>query len=149
MSATPFKILVSTDFSKPSEHALDYAIGLAQKLSAEVIVLHAYELPMVGFPDGTLLATAEVANQIITSAQTLLEKTVGTRKDRGVKITPLLRNGDPRDEILATAKGVGADLIVMGTHGRRGLARALMGSVAEAVVRTAECPVLTVRSATQ
>ena len=47
MSPTPSKILVSTDFSKPSEHALDYAIGLAQKLSAEVIVLHAYELPMV------------------------------------------------------------------------------------------------------
>jgi nucleotide-binding universal stress UspA family protein len=147
MTPTPSKILVSTDFSKASEHAVDYALGLARKLGAEVILLHAYELPMVGFPDGTLLATAEMANQIITSAQSLLDKMVVSRSDCGVRLTPLLRNGDPRDEILATAKRAGADLIVMGTHGRRGLARALLGSVAEAVVRTAECPVLTVRSA--
>ena len=58
----------------------------------------------------------------------------------------ILRTGDPRDMILQTAKEIHADLIVIGTHGRRGISRFLLGSVAEAIVRSAPCPVLTVRA---
>ena len=146
MSVPPSKILVSTDFSEPAGKALDYAIALGKKTGAEIILLHAYELPIVGFPDGAFLATAEMANRIIMSAQDALDSLAASRKAAGVPIATLLKNGDPRDTILAVAKDVAADLIVMGTHGRRGFARLLIGSVTEAIVRIAECPVLTVRA---
>lgn len=146
MSLLPAKILAATDFSPASEHALDYAVALAKKLNLELIVVHTYELPIIGLPEGALLATAEIANQIITSAQRSLDESVDRRRDSHPLIRGMLRNGDVRDEILSAAKQEGADLIVMGTHGRRGLARALLGSVTEAIVRTAECPVLTVRT---
>ncbi len=146
MSVPPSKILVSTDFSEPARKALDYAVALAKTTGAEIVLLHAYELPIVGFPDGTFLATAEMANQIIMSAQNSLDALVAPLKEAGVPVSLLLKNGDARETILESSKELGADLIVMGTHGRRGIARALIGSVTEAVVRTAECPVLTVRS---
>ncbi len=145
MSQLPTKIVAATDFSPASEQALDYAVALAKKLNLELIVVHAYELPIVGFPEGVLIATAEVANQIITSAQLCLDQSVSRRRDLHPMMRAVLRNGDVRDEILSVAKQEGANLIVMGTHGRRGIRRALMGSVAEAIVRTAECPVITVR----
>ena len=140
-------ILVATDFSVAAETALDNALALAAQLGAKVYLVHAYELPIVGFPDGTLIASAEVAGRIIASAQKDLAACVAKRRDSSVEIVPILKQADPREAVLAVAEEVSADLVVMGTHGRRGLARALIGSVAESVVRTSPVPVLTIHAA--
>ena len=141
---TPKNILVATDFNPPSQAAVAYAVSLAQKLGAKVHVVHAFELPLVGFPDGVLTVTAEMAGRILDAAQTALNKIVAEYEKQGVKLETSLEQADPREGVLQAAKKFGADLIVMGTHGRRGIARALIGSVTEAVVRTSPVPVLTV-----
>ena len=143
----PKTILVPTDFSEPAQKALDYAVELAEKLGAKVQVIHAFELPLVGFPDGTVTITAEMATRITVAAQKALDEVVEKYKGRSVELVTSLVQGDPREIVLETAKKLGADLIVMGTHGRRGIARALIGSVAESVVRTSSIPVLTLREA--
>lgn len=138
------KILVPVDFSETSNFALDYAIDMATKLGASVTVMHAFELPIYGFPDDALVASAEVAPGIVNGSTQALAATLADRKKSGVTLESALRQGPADKEIVDLARLAGADLIVMGTHGRRGLARALLGSVAEKVVRTAPCPVLTV-----
>jgi nucleotide-binding universal stress UspA family protein len=145
MMSSPKHILVPTDFSETAQQALEYAVGLAAKLGAEVTLLHAYVLPVVGLPEGGIFVTSEIAQRILDGAQGALDAAVKRHEKRGVAITALLKNGDPREVIDAVAGQVGADLIVMGTHGRRGLSRILIGSVAEYVVRTASHPVLTVQ----
>jgi nucleotide-binding universal stress UspA family protein len=142
---TPIKtILVPTDFSEPAASALAYAVDLAEGLGAKVVLLHAFELPIVGFPDGVVVATADVASRIVNAAQKALDDAARTFAKRKVEITSLLKQGDPREVVLATANDVRAELIIVGTHGRRGIARALIGSVTESIVRTAPVPVLTV-----
>jgi nucleotide-binding universal stress UspA family protein len=81
-----------------------------------------------------------------TAVEPALDETVQDLKREHVTASPLLVQGKADQEIVAQAKQTGADLIVMGTHGRRGFSHAFMGSVAERVVRTASCPVLTVRT---
>lgn len=141
----PKTILVPVDFSDASEHALAYAIDLAKANGGKVHVLHAFELPVIGFPDGTLVATAEMASKIVDSAQASLDKLVAKHKDDGVPVSGTLKQSDPREAIVSAAKDLDVDLVVMPTHGRRGFARALIGSVAESVVRTCPVPVLTLR----
>lgn len=143
----PKIILVPTDFSLSAETALDRALELAAKVGAKVYVMHAYQLPVVGFPDGVLLPTAEIASRIITWAQSELAACIARRKESSVEIVPILKQADPRDAVLSAAEDLSADLVVMGTHGRHGLARALIGSVAESVVRTSPVPVMTVHAA--
>jgi len=143
----PKVILVPTDFSVSAETALDYALELAAKLGAKVYVMHAYQLPVVGFPDGVLLPSAEIATRVINWAQSQLAACVARRKESSVDIVPVLKQADPRDAVIAAAEDLSADLVIMGTHGRHGLARALIGSVAESVVRTSTVPVLTVHAA--
>ncbi len=147
--ATFKKIIVPIDFSDTSLHALDYALEMAKKLGASVTVMHAFELPIFGFPDGALVASAEIAGKITDAAIGGLRAAMDSRKSSGVPMESVLRQGPADEEIEALAKATGADLIVIGTHGRRGLARALLGSVAEKVVRTASCPVLTVHGPSQ
>lgn len=141
----PKTILVPTDFSEAASVALDYAVELAEKLGASVHVVHAFELPLVGFPDGTMTISAEMASRIIDAAQSALAELAKKHAPRKIALSTALEQADPRDAVLSAAKKVGADLIVMGTHGRRGIARALIGSVAENVVRTSSIPVLTLR----
>ncbi len=141
----PTKILVPTDFGTGSSSALDEAIELAKAFGAEVFLLHAYEIPMVGFPDGTLVATADLTSRILEGAREGLDRVVRENAARGVKLTPIIKQGEPWRAIDEAIAEHGIDLVVMSTHGRRGLPRALLGSVAEKVVRTASCPVLTVR----
>ena len=140
----PRKLLVPTDFGEPSEKALAYAIELAKKLEGEVVVLHTFDLPIVGFPDGAMVATPEMSTRISTAAQEGLARTVGLHQNAGISVTSLLKQGEPWQTIIDTAKESGADMIVMGTHGRTGLGRVLLGSVAEKVVRTSTVPVLTI-----
>jgi nucleotide-binding universal stress UspA family protein len=137
-------ILAPTDFTETSTRAVELALELGRSLAADVTLLHAYEIPIVGFPDGALVATAEVAGRIADVSRTALEAAVDRYKDRGVPVAGMLREGVVYEEIEHAAEEIDADLIVIGTHGRRGIARALLGSVAENVIRTCARPVLTV-----
>jgi len=137
-------ILVPVDFAPASDHALAFAIDLAATLGARVHVISAYQLPLYSFPDGALVASADIATKLSVLTQNALDKTVAEHRDPRVEITSRIELGDPREAILEAARDMRADLIVMGTHGRRGFARALIGSVAESVIRSSEVPVLTI-----
>jgi nucleotide-binding universal stress UspA family protein len=144
MVTLPKTILVPTDFGEPSEAALDYAVELARVLRANICLVHAYEIPYIGMPDGAIVATAELTSRVLEGAQMGLDRTISSRKGSGVAVRGFVRQGRAADVVASTAREVGAGLVVMGTHGRRGLPRALIGSVAEKVVRTSSIPVLTV-----
>ncbi len=136
-------ILVPHDFSETGEKALAFALELCTRLGARMTVMHAYEVPVYGFPDGVVL-TAEVSGQIERAAKAALAGVASRCRRPGLEVGETLRQGPAWSEIDDAAKELGVDLIVMGTHGRKGVARALLGSVTEKVVRTAPCPVLTV-----
>jgi nucleotide-binding universal stress UspA family protein len=135
-------ILVPTDFSACSEHALDYAVQIAERLDAKVHLLSVIGVPSYGVPELGVGITAPMIDNMIADHQRELDQLAGVRK---LVAETLVRVGDARDVILQTAEEIKADLIVMGTHGRRGFSRALLGSVTEMVVRTSPIPVLTVR----
>jgi nucleotide-binding universal stress UspA family protein len=137
-------IVVATDFSDVAAHALDEAVDLAEQLGAKITLVHSYEIPIYGFPDGILIASSDVAAALARGGQKGLEAAILKHKDRKVEIVPLLRNGPPWEEVNKVAEDAHADLVVVGTHGRRGLARALLGSVAERILRTATRPLLVV-----
>jgi universal stress protein A len=140
----PKHILVPTDLSEGAEQALDYACELARKLGAQVHLLNVIGIPALGVPELGLAMSPMMIDQTIVDNQTALDELAKARCAAPYGQI-LVRTGDARDVINQTAKEIGADLIVMGTHGRRGISRALLGSVAETVVRTAPCAVLTVR----
>jgi len=142
----PKNILVPTDLSEGAEVALDYACELASKLGATVHLVHVIGIPALGVPELGVAVTATVIDQLIAEDQKAIDALVDARRDRATFGETLLRTGDARDVIEQTAQELGIDLIVMGTHGRRGLKRALLGSVAETIVRSAPCPVLTIRA---
>jgi nucleotide-binding universal stress UspA family protein len=142
----PTNILVPIDFSETAEHALDYAVALAAKLGARIHVVSVIGMPTLGIPELGLAWTATTMETAVLDRQAALDRLVATRRD-SVKFGEVaIRTGDARDGILEMTKETHIDLIVMGTHGRRGVTRALLGSVAESIVRTAPCPVLTVRT---
>lgn len=141
----PKTLLVPTDFGESSEVAAAYAVELAQAFGASVVLVHTYEIPMVGFPDGTLIATAELATRVLDGAQEGVNRAVAAHASSGVSIRGIVKQGETWRTILETADEVGAGMIVMGTHGRKGLPRALLGSVAEKIVRMSHVPVVTVR----
>ena len=129
------RILVAIDFSLCSLTALEYAEELARSLGAELLLLHAEGSPAVG---SVMAALSHAA------AERELERTVQHLRAHQLEARSLLRPGSPPEEVLKAAEDERASLIVMGTHGRTGVAHLLMGSVAERVVRGAPCPVLTV-----
>jgi len=142
------RILVPHDFSEAAAHALGFALDLAERLGASVTVVHAYDLPVLGSPEG-LTITADVVGQLQRTARDALDGVVRSARRPGVEIDAVLRQGAVWSEIQTVAREKKADLIVMGTHGRHGFSRAMLGSVAAKVVRTAPCPVLTVRPESQ
>jgi universal stress protein A len=142
----PKNILVPTDLSEGAEQALDYACELAQKLGATVNFLNVISVPAMGVPELGVALTGSVMDAVVKDNQAALDKLAETRRGQVIVGQTLLRVGDARDVINETATELNIDLIVMGTHGRRGVSRFLMGSVAETVVRSAPCPVLTVRT---
>jgi len=137
-------ILVATDFSDLSDHATAYAIELARQLGARVTFLHAFEIPGYSLLDASLMATADVAASISAAADGAMAALVAKQAASGIPVDGLVRLGPPADEVRRVADEMKADLIVVGTHGRRGLARAFLGSVAEVVVRTSKRPVVVV-----
>jgi nucleotide-binding universal stress UspA family protein len=139
------KILVATDFSPQARAATDWAMALAGALGARVLVLHVYDLPIVGIPDGSLLVDAHTAARLSDEAQAALNAEVERLQGGGVTLEGVLRQGDPREVIPELARTMGAGLVVAGSHGRRGVARALLGSMAESLVRSSTVPVVVVR----
>jgi nucleotide-binding universal stress UspA family protein len=101
-------------------------------------------IPALGVPELGVALTSAVIDQLVVENQTALQQLARTRCSARLGQV-LIKAGDPRDMINRTAQELGVDLIIMGTHGRRGITRALLGSVAETVVRSAPCAVLTVR----
>jgi nucleotide-binding universal stress UspA family protein len=144
------KILAPTDFSEDSDLALTYAVTLAEKFSSEIIAVHV-DQPLAPVMVSELNPGLDVStmNRIAEEGRLLalkeLDATVARLRDNGVKARGLMRVGAPFLEIIHAAQSEAIDLIVMGTHGRTGLAHVLMGSVAERVVNKAPCPVLTIR----
>ncbi len=142
------KILCPTDFSENAEYALKYALALAAMTKAEVELVRVVEpiaYPQAYEPFDTQFNAAELAMEIEAAMKKELDERVAALKKELPSVTGRLATGSPFLEIIQTARDWGADLIVMGTHGRTGLAHVLMGSVAEKVVRKAPCPVLTVK----
>jgi nucleotide-binding universal stress UspA family protein len=140
------KILCATDFSSCAEQALGEALRLARALGAELVLLHvAVEAPLFREGLGNVAEVRRVFEAQREWARSTLEQRAAECRGGGVPTLALVVTGVPHEEILATADTEAVDLIVLGTHGRRGLARWLLGSVADRVVRSARCPVLTVR----
>jgi nucleotide-binding universal stress UspA family protein len=144
MSTTIQRILVAHDFGDVSDAALKFAIDLAEKLGARVTIVHAYEIPVYSFPEGVAI-TADVGGQVRMLTSDALDRVVRAAARPGLDLHGMLRQGPAWSEIAAAATELHADLVVIGTHGRRGLAHALLGSVAEKVVRLASVPVLIAR----
>lgn len=141
------RILCATDFSTASTHAYQYAIELASKLTAEVILIHAYQIPAYTLPDGMVEVPIEIESNVRERLREQLQQFVHSIDTKEVNVRTQLSDGVPYVEITHAARELKADLIVIGTHGRTGLAHLLLGSVAERVVRTSDVPVLTIRTA--
>jgi nucleotide-binding universal stress UspA family protein len=141
------KILVPTDFSKPADRALGQAVQVARLTQAEIHLLHAYEFPTtIGALDVSLAIPQEFYDQIRDAAMKQLDQRVKEVIAAGLEAEGHLIVGAPAPGILDAAARAGADLIVMGTRGRTGMKRVLVGSVAERTVRLASCPVMTVKA---
>lgn len=138
------RILVPIDFSDYSLNALEYAVVVAQRAKASLTLLHVLEPVSYGL-DFTLPHMTK-REQVRDAIKERLSGLVTALTTVQVKADHLLRGGLPGDSILDAARSQPADMIIMGTHGRRGLSHAFYGSVAESVLRKAHCPVLTVRS---
>lgn len=137
-------LLVPYDFSGPSAHALEEAIKLAIDMGGRIVLVHAYELPVVGYASAPLVA-AELGPKIEETARRSIEHVVAQRKSPGCPIEVVLRPGDAATVITDLAVEREVRFIVMGTHGRTGLAHLFLGSVTESVLHSALCPVITVR----
>lgn len=138
----PTNILVPIDFSPCSEHALDYACALAGKLGARIHVVNAIGTTL---PELSVALTDQMISRIRHDNAAAIDKLIQPRRALASFGEVAVVDDEARDAILKTARAVHADLIVIGTHGRRGLPRMLLGSVAEDVLRRAACPVLAVR----
>jgi nucleotide-binding universal stress UspA family protein len=142
-------ILVPHDFSSSANHACAVARDEAKTHGARVILVHVIDLPYQMVPESAMVS-AETIEPIsmkefaARGAEKHLDDIAARLAKDGVTPQKFIRFGRPHDEIVKLAEELKADLIVMGTHGRTGLAHLLVGSVAERVVRTSKCPVLTV-----
>jgi nucleotide-binding universal stress UspA family protein len=135
-------ILVPIDFQDASLDALAVARELAGRLGLEVVLLHAYAVPVVVYPGFDPIVTPGLSEEIAATARTALDKLAAENGG----LTTILRAGDAATEILRIIDEQRPALVAMGTHGRKGLAHLLLGSVTEKVVRSSSSPVLTVHA---
>lgn len=147
MTPTIRRILVPVDFSEPSIRALDYAIEFARLFKAEIVVLHVVDAvyPVMADVYAPGYAAGLVSQELERAGREQLARLAATMEKRHVTVRCLQSMGPAYEMIVAVAKKVKTDMIIMSTQGRTGLSHLLMGSVAERVVRGATCPVLTVR----
>jgi universal stress protein A len=140
------RILYATDFSPASRRAFDAAVLMAKSFKARLTIASVV-MPVAALPeayiDGMMVEGLDRQARRWSAGQ--LERLATRAKKAGVNVAVVLRHGDPAEEIVRASRGMKADLIVVGTHGRRGLPKFVLGSVAQRVVSTASCPVLTVR----
>jgi nucleotide-binding universal stress UspA family protein len=144
------KILVPTDFSDAAVQALDHAVELARSMKAELVLLFVVEPVYYAAPADLYGASASlgaVLDEQRRAGREQLARLTARLQRRKLKVRAILATGIPHDVIVEMARKVRASMIVMATHGRTGLSHLLLGSVTERVVRTAECPVLTLRVA--
>jgi len=138
------RILVPTDFSESARHALTYGVSFAREYEAELVLLHVVETIAVGYASDLFpVPMAEVFEEISSYAKTELAKLATEARERTPTVRELLVQGKPSAEIVRVAREETADMIVLGTHGKGMLDKALFGSTTERVVRSAPCPVLT------
>ncbi len=144
------KIFCPTDFSEPSLEALDTARGLAVRFGAELHIMHCAEpIPVpttptaqIGMPTETMDVSG-YQKHIVDRAKESLEELAKKHANQDVKVQIHLSEGKPQNEIVMAAKEIGADLMVISSHGTSGLRRFIFGSVADKIIRTSPCPVLT------
>jgi nucleotide-binding universal stress UspA family protein len=140
------RICCPIDFSDASRAAMEVAADLARRFGADLVLLHAYPVPGYTFPDGSVVASPKMLQDLADGAERHLEE---WRREAerlgGARVSAAKSAGEPAKEIVAFAREEGVDLLVLGTHGRSGIEHALMGSITERVLRKAHCPVLTVR----
>ena len=143
---TIHRILVPFDFSEPSTRALDYAKMMAERFGASLDVMYVVPNPYLADPTGISGSLPpDFLDNLITDAQSGLDKLLPSPDRERFKAAGIVKVGDARSAILAYAQTERVDLIVMGTHGRGGMAHLVLGSVAERIVRAAPCAVMTVR----
>jgi nucleotide-binding universal stress UspA family protein len=139
-------ILLAVDFSDSSIHACEHALTLAAKFNSRLVILHVINEPvdLRGFyvPH---ISFERLEQEIEEGAVKMMDKFTESSLGSFANFETSIVSGIPYDEILKKAENVNASLIVLGTHGRTGIDHLLFGSTAERVVRTAKCPVLTVR----
>jgi nucleotide-binding universal stress UspA family protein len=140
-------ILVPYDFSEYADHAFRWALEIAEDWGAKIALVHVISLASrVSYPDAMfLLDLPKLEAQLIADAEQRLRAFVAKEGTSVIPVETRVIMGDPFWEICQAAEREHADLIVMGSHGRTGLAHVLLGSVAERVVRHASCPVLVAR----
>jgi nucleotide-binding universal stress UspA family protein len=137
------KILVPLDFGEPSMRALAAAIDLAKLYGSSLTLFHTWEIPSYGY--GAALP-ADVLTQLESSARAQLDAVLADVAKQVPDTNAILECGVPWRELLRTIELVDPDLVVMGTHGRKGIGRALLGSVTEKIVRMSPVPVLSMRT---
>jgi nucleotide-binding universal stress UspA family protein len=145
----PFKrILVATDFTDSSKPAFEEAIELAQRNGSELLIGHAYQPPIMTQADAVAPGVYDEWDRNLRfGVEQKLQELVNDAKKNGILAKPLVLTGAPNEAIVDAAKENKADLVVMGTHGRKGVSRFFLGSVASRVISTSPCPVMTVRAA--
>lgn len=136
-------ILVPTDFSDAADRALDTAIELARAFEARLTLLHVWSMPYTAYSEGLTWPVDDMER----AARRALDETLAKAIARYPRTEAVLRRDGDWAQILEVVRELGVDLVVMGTHGRRGLPRLVLGSVAERVVRMSPVPVLTVKGA--
>jgi nucleotide-binding universal stress UspA family protein len=138
------RILVATDFSPHAANALRLATELAKTCDASIQLIHVYDVIPYTLPEGMPVYDTVQLAQVREGLGQQLRKLESQLKSTGVRVESALREGQASAEIARVAQEGGFDLIVMGTHGRSGVAHMLLGSVAERVMRKAPCAVLVV-----
>ena len=144
------RILVPMDFSECSRRGLRYAVAMAERFGSEIVLVHAIEAPL-NLPPQTLVRldpegpAMPIMDYVREAADRRLNAMLAELSLASIPAQGVISVGDVRDVVLENAKTHNVDMIVMGTHGRKGLRHLLIGSVAEDIVRRSEVPVLTTR----
>ena len=144
MTSSAHPILVPVDFSKGSDRAVAQAEQLARALSAPLELFHAYQRPVFALPDASVSVSPTYVADLTDRAQRELYRHRDALAERGLVANTKLLEGNAAQAIVERAQALQASMIVIGTHGRSGFRRFLLGSTAERVVRMATVPVLTV-----
>jgi universal stress protein A len=141
------QLLVAVDFSDPSIHALQVARDIGKRLNARLNIVHFVPMRVVDMGmEGGVDFSEEMHQSELAEAKVKLENLVKDHTMADDDVEQFLRTGEPATDMRAMANEIGADMIVIGTHGRTGLKHLLLGSVAEHILRSADVPVMCVRT---